>query len=157
MEAFLFSPQVRVLGVVVVAMLLGGLIGLEREAAQRPAGLRTHMLVTGAACLFVLLGASLVDHFNIGDRGEVLRSDPIRLLEAVITGVSFLGAGTIIRGGKDQGVVGLTTAASILLAAGVGVAVALSQIVLALGVTGLALIALRGLRLVEKRMNTKLG
>jgi putative Mg2+ transporter-C (MgtC) family protein len=136
------SGQWITLGRVLLAMLLGGLLGFERELASKPAGLRTHMLVAGAAALLVSLGDVVVTGFAHGMPGNVVRSDPIRIIEAVIAGVSFLGAGTIMRrGGHD--VEGLTTAASILLASGVGLAVALSQVVLAAGVTVLGLVTLR--------------
>lgn len=156
MDFFAYSTiQLKVLGYVVLAMFLGALIGIERETARRPAGLRTHTLVAGAAALFVLMGDVLVSQFDLALRNDILRSDPIRIIEAVITGVSFLGAGTIIRGGADSKVLGLTTAASILLSAAVGIAVALSQMVLAVGVTLLVLVTLRGFRLAEQWLGLK--
>jgi putative Mg2+ transporter-C (MgtC) family protein len=146
--------QMSILGSVTLALLLGALIGFDRELADRPAGLRTHMLVAGAAALFVSLGDVLVTHFDLAIHADILRTDPIRLIEAVITGISFLGAGTIIRQESSQKVEGLTTAASILVAAGVGVCVALSQFILAVGVTGLVLFVLRVLHILEKRLGT---
>ena len=143
--------QMKILAQLAVAMVLGGLIGLDRQLADRPAGLRTHILVAGAATLFVALGDILIIHVNSEIHSDVIRSDPIRLIGAVITGISFLGAGTIIRGQSEGKVQGLTTAASILLAAGIGVCVALSQFILALGMTGLVLLILRGLHVVETR------
>jgi putative Mg2+ transporter-C (MgtC) family protein len=137
------------LGTVIIAMVLGAAIGLERELADKPAGLRTHMLVTAASALLVGLGDAMVRHFDSYHSTELLTSDPIRIIEAVITGVSFLGAGTIFRRGHTY-VEGLTTAASLLLAAAVGVAVALSQIVLAIGVTALILVTLRGIGRMEQ-------
>ena len=142
--------EFQILAYVAVAMLLGALIGLEREFKDKPAGLRTHMLVAGAAALLLSLGDVVTSHFQLELGGQVVQADPIRIMEAVITGVSFLGAGTIIRSSAGGGVEGLTTAASILVAAAVGVCVALSQIVLALGVTVLVLITLRGLGFAEK-------
>ena len=134
--------QLWVLGYVAMAMLLGALIGLDREVAGKPAGLRTHMLVAGAAALFVILGNLMVQQFDAELGGQVVRSDPIRIIEAVITGVSFLGAGTIIHHGHGQPVEGLTTAASLLLATAVGVTVALSHLLLACGITVLILVTL---------------
>lgn len=142
--------QFQILLAVGAAMFLGALVGLERELADKPAGLRTHILVAAAASLLVSLGDVLVRHFDLGLSREILRSDPIRIIEAVITGVSFLGAGTIIRGQGEDRVAGLTTAASILLVAAIGVCVALSQYALAVGVTLLALLVLRGLGVCEK-------
>ena len=130
-----------------IAMALGSLIGFERERMERPAGLRTHMLVAGAAALFVSLGDVLTRDFSIELNQGAVRTDPIRVIEAIVTGVSFLGAGTIIR---DSGQIhGLTTAASLLFSAAIGLSVALGQFVLAVGLAGLALLTLRGLRRLE--------
>jgi putative Mg2+ transporter-C (MgtC) family protein len=125
--------EFQILAYVAVAMLLGALIGLEREFKDKPAGLRTHMLVAGAAALLLSLGDVVTSHFQLELGGQVVQADPIRIMEAVITGVSFLGAGTIIRSRAGGQVEGLTTAASILVAAAVGVCVALSQIVFGAG------------------------
>jgi putative Mg2+ transporter-C (MgtC) family protein len=140
--------QFQVLAYVALAMLLGAAIGIDREIADKPAGLRTHMLVAGAAALLVSLGNIMVQHFDKNLPSNFLQSDPVRIIEAVITGVSFLGAGTIIRRGSSQ-VAGLTTAASILFAAAVGICVALSQILLALGSTILVLATLRGVYYIQ--------
>jgi putative Mg2+ transporter-C (MgtC) family protein len=145
--------QLWIMGYVALAMLMGALIGLERELAGKPAGLRTHMLVAGATTLFVVLGDMLVQRFEAELGEQVIRSDPMRLIGAVITGVSFLGAGTIIRHGPNQPVEGLTTAASMLFATAVGVTVALSQLLLALGVTLLVLVVLRALTPLERWFN----
>jgi len=145
------QPQLQMLAYVTLAMFLGGLVGLDREVARKPAGLRTHMLVSGAAALLVLLGHVMVKNYDT-KLASLLTSDPIRIIEAVITGVSFLGAGTIIRNHRDGGQVeGLTTAASLLLAAAIGISVALAQFVVALGLTILILIVLRLLGYVENR------
>jgi putative Mg2+ transporter-C (MgtC) family protein len=147
---FIELNQVQVLAYVALAMLLGAMIGLERELADKPAGLRTHMLVAGAAALLVTLSDLMVQGFGVGLGSQLVRADPIRIIEAVITGVSFLGAGTIIRSRSGRQVEGLTTAASILLAAALGICVALSQVALAVGVTLLALITLRGVNVLER-------
>jgi putative Mg2+ transporter-C (MgtC) family protein len=147
-----YGTEFQILGHVAVAMLLGALMGLEREFKEKPAGLRTHMLVAGAAALLVSLGDTVVNHVRLELGGQVVQSDPVRIMEAVITGVSFLGAGTIIRSRARHQVEGLTTAASLLLAAAVGICVALEQIVVGLGVTVLVLITLRGLGLVENAL-----
>jgi putative Mg2+ transporter-C (MgtC) family protein len=150
------SLQLQIIGEVALAMLLGGLIGLEREAANRPAGFRTHMLVAGAAALFVGLGDVLVAHFSTSKLAPlIIRSDPNRIIGAIVTGISFLGAGTIFRRHQSEHIEGLTTAASILLASAVGISIALRQMVLALGVTALVLFVLRGLRFIEKWLGSK--
>lgn len=146
--------QFEIIGEVALAMLLGGVIGFERELADKPAGFRTQMLVAGAAALLVGLGDALLLRFLIEGKTNVT-ADPIRIVEAIVTGISFLGAGTIFRRDASEQVQGLTTAASILLCAAVGISVALRQFVLAIGVTVLALIVLRGLTGVEKRLARK--
>jgi len=113
--------EFQILAHVGLAMVLGAAIGLEREIKDKPAGLRTHMLVAGAAALFVALSDVVVRHFSTGLGGQLLRADPVRVIEAVVTGVSFLGAGTIIRRSAKREVEGLTTAASILFSAAMGV------------------------------------
>jgi len=130
-------------------MLLGTIIGFDREWAQKPAGLRTHMLVAGASALLVGPTSVVIKDVQLELGDTLLRADPIRIIEAVITGVSFLGAGIIITRGQKGEVEGLTTAASILMAAAVGISVALWQLVLAMGVTLIALVTLRGVPLVE--------
>jgi len=138
-----------------LAFVLGGLIGLEREASNKPAGFRTHMLVAGAVALLVNLGHPLLAQYGSGAAGGFLRADPLRLFEAIITGIAFLGAGTIIRRTEDGGVEGLTTASSILMAGVIGICVALHQFVLALAGTTLTLVSLRLMRLVERHLGYK--
>jgi putative Mg2+ transporter-C (MgtC) family protein len=146
-----WTPQLQVLGEVVVAMVLGALVGFEREMAEKPAGLRTHMLVAGSAALLVGLVNTIVVKMGSWPNAAFLRADPIRVIEAVVTAVGFLGAGTILRRSDGDHVQGLTTAASILLAAAVGISVALQQFVMAIGVTLLALITLRLVGWLEDR------
>lgn len=150
-----YQTQLEILASVLAALILGGLIGLEREDAQKPAGLRTHMLVAAAAALIVDLGDVMIAHFNQQTLGNLVQADPLRLIEAVATGVSFLGAGTILRHRRGGGVEGLTTAASVLFTASLGVSVALSQYLVAVGATALALITLRLIRLFEGFLNLK--
>jgi putative Mg2+ transporter-C (MgtC) family protein len=141
-----YYPQLQILAYVAVAMVLGAVLGLDREIAHKPAGLRTHMMVAGAATILVALGELLVAHFEAESGHTMIQSDPLRIIEAVITGVSFLGAGTIIRHSSTDHVEGLTTAASLLFAAAVGVTVAVGQVVLGTGITLLALLTLRGVQ-----------
>jgi putative Mg2+ transporter-C (MgtC) family protein len=136
-------PQLRLLLYIGLALLLGGVIGWEREEAEKPAGLRTHMLVCAAAALLVGLGEILTEEFRRDIFGDLVRTDPTRLLEAIITGVSFLGAGTIIRQRGRGSVAGLTTAASLLMTSGIGAAIALHQFVLAAGATVATFVTLR--------------
>ncbi len=98
-----------------VAALLGGLIGLEREAAKRAAGLRPHTLVSLGSALIMMTSIHLFEIYS--GRADV---DPTRLAAQVVSGIGFLGAGTIIRSGNN--VRGLTTAASLWVVAAVGMA-----------------------------------
>lgn len=147
---FEFDPsEIKVLVHVIIAMLLGAVVGLDRELRDKPAGLRTNMFVAGSAALLVWLGRLVVPWYGLDEMA--LGSDPLRIIGAIITGVSFLGAGSIIRGGSDK-VHGLTTAATLLFVASVGICVALSKIVLAIGVTLIALLTLRGVGFVERAL-----
>jgi putative Mg2+ transporter-C (MgtC) family protein len=137
--------QLTLLATVAFAMLLGGFIGYEREIRQRPAGMRTHMLISGAAALLLGLGDLLAEHFSDETYSHLLRADPIRIIGAVVTAVAFIGAGTIIQHSRHDSVIGLTTAASLLLAASIGIAVGLRQYILSIGVTLLALVVLHWL------------
>lgn len=137
-------------GKVIFAMFLGGLMGLERELANKPAGLRTHMLVAGASSLLVLLGDVMISNYSGGAVVEAIQADPIRIMEAIITGISFLGAGTIIFRSTEETVEGLTTAASILFAAAIGITVALQRYVLAAILTVIAIVILFGLGYIER-------
>ena len=134
--------QLEILGQTALAMLLGAFIGLDREFARKPAGLRTHMLVAGAAALIVNLAGVAALHFEDLIGTTYLSADPIRIFVAVITGISFLGAGTIIRQAQETRIEGLTTASALLFSAVIGMAVALAQYVLAIGATGLAIATL---------------
>ncbi|SDX07443.1 MgtC/SapB family protein [Nitrosomonas communis] len=137
--------QLTLLATVAFAMLLGGCIGFEREISQRPAGMRTHMLIGGAAALLLGIGDLLAEHFSEETYSQLIRADPIRIIGAVVTAVAFIGAGTIIQHARHNSVLGLTTAASLLLTASIGIAVGLRQYILAIGVTFLALVVLHWL------------
>ena len=129
---------------VVGAAVLAGALGWERDLRRRPAGMRTHMLVGSSACLFVILGEMFI--FKFAGAAEAMRFDPLRVIEAVVAGVSFLGAGTIFVSHGRHRVQGLTTAASLLAATGIGMAVALERYVLAGSFTVVLLLVLAALR-----------
>lgn len=147
-----WPQQLSVLLTTAYAMVLGGLIGWERELKDRPAGFRTHMLVAGAAAMLVGLGDLLAVHFSAEDYRELVRVDPIRLIEAVVAAVGFLGAGAIFRRSSGNSVSGLTTAASLLMVAAIGIAAGVGSHVLALGATVLTLAVLLLLSWLERRM-----
>lgn len=117
--------------------------------------MRAHVLVAGAAALLVSIGDVVVRHFGVGLGSELLRSDPVRIVGAIITGVSFLGAGTLIRHSSRGHIEGLSTATWILFTAALGIAVALSQMVLAVGATILVLLTLRGVLFAERRLQAR--
>jgi putative Mg2+ transporter-C (MgtC) family protein len=147
--------QLRMLLDVALAMALGSVIGLERELARKSAGLRTHMLVAGAAAMLVEGARGLLEQFVITGASPLVRFDPIPVITAVVTAVGFLGAGTIIRQPQGEHVEGLTTAASMLFAATVGTAASLRLYALAVGATLLALVTLRGIRWIEEKLKTR--
>lgn len=120
------------------AAFLSGALGWERQLADKPAGFRTHMIVGATSALYALLGQSAG---TAADAGELVRTDPIRTIQAVATGIGFLGAGIIFRDGSR--VTGLTTAASVWAAASIGIAAAWGEWALALMGTAITLLALR--------------
>lgn len=144
------STQLIFLGKIAIASILGGVVGIEREFAEKPAGFRTHMLVCAASAFFVLLAGLTVSSF---EQQSLVTIDPIRLIEAVIVGISFLGAGTILKNTREGSVEGLTTSASILLVAAIGIAVALDAFILAVGVTLLNLIINWGISFIANRFS----
>ncbi len=150
-----FDPQWAIILKVGYSIVLGGLIGMEREWASKPAGFRTHMLVAGVSTLFVLLGDIMIRQFANTSFVETIQTDPIRIMEAIITGISFLGAGTIILKDQESTVEGLTTAASILFVSGIGMAVALNLITMAAILTILVLTILFGFGFLQNWLEGK--
>lgn len=136
------APWQTVLLRLFAAALLGGAIGWEREVHTKPAGLRTNMMVALGACLFTLLAFEIVAEAALD--GDHVRADPVRIIEAVTSGVAFLAAGSIFT--AHDKVRGLTTGAGLWLAGAVGVACGLGQISLAAIATVAALIILWALR-----------
>jgi putative Mg2+ transporter-C (MgtC) family protein len=130
------------------AVLLGGLIGLEREMATEPAGLRTHLLVSLGAALFSMAGLAIGGDGPLGSHG-----DSGRIAAQVVTGIGFLGAGAILQRGLT--VRGLTTAASLWVTAAVGLAVGLGQSIPAMATAAVAVAALRLLKPLERRLSPK--
>lgn len=129
----------------VLSLILSGLIGLERQMHRRTAGLRTHILVSLGSCLIMLTSLYIFAIY----KNEV-PLDPARIAAGVITGIGFLGAGTIIR--EREGVKGLTTAASLWVVAGIGLATGCGFYKAALFTTILALLTLFFLKYIERIM-----
>ena len=138
-------PQVDVVTRLLVVTLLAGLVGYERERHGRAAGLRTHLLVGVGSCLMMLTAIDMMDRFA----GRV-QIDPTRMASQVISGIGFLGAGTILR--FRASIRGLTTAASIWTVAGIGLAVGAGFLFGAVATTVIVLIALFGFGAIERRM-----
>jgi putative Mg2+ transporter-C (MgtC) family protein len=124
-----------------MAVLLGGVIGLEREWKGRPAGLRTNILICMAAVLFA-------------EVSQRVGGDPGRIAAQVLTGVGFLGAGTILQT-RDGGVTGLTTAATIWMVTAIGLALGFHHLRDAVFATVLVMLVLAGLDPLEKFIDRK--
>jgi len=125
-----------------LSVVLSGLIGLERQIHRRTAGLRTHILVCLGSCLIMLTSLYVFDIYK-----DKTTLDPARIASGVITGIGFLGAGTIMR--ARQGVIGLTTAASLWIVAGIGLSVGCGFYKAALTTALLTLVVLLFLRYAE--------
>lgn len=111
------------------AILLGAIIGFEREAKNRPAGLKTHIMVSLAAACFAVVAIESIHIRGFGN--EIVRVDPLRVIEAVTAGVAFLAAGTIVLSrGEIQGI---TTGTSLWLAGAIGVSLGFGQWLIAFG------------------------
>jgi len=133
-----------------LSTLLGAVIGWERFVDHKPAGLRTHTLVCVGSAAFIVA----TQHALAVTGGNA--SDVTRTIQGLITGIGFLGAGTILQT-RDGSVRGLTTAATIWLVAGIGITVAVGEPVLAVALTGIAIVVLRGFRWVEEAWDRRHG
>src|SRR3954465_13147752 len=128
------------------AALLGGVIGLERQWKGHWAGLRTHMMVTIGAAIFVIAGTTAGGHGSDG---------PSRVIQGVAAGIGFLGAGTILKLNEKMEIKGLTTASSIWLAAALGIAAGLAEYALATAAAAISLCGLGFLPPVEKYLEKR--
>lgn len=142
--------DLALLGRLLLASLLGGVIGLEREIHGRPAGFRTHLLVSLGSCLFCITSIEFYRIFGDFSRARPIGVDPGRIAAQVVTGIGFLGAGAIIR--DKAAVRGLTTAACLWVAAALGVACGAGLSYLAVCVTLIAILNLLFLKMVEKKL-----
>lgn len=132
-----------------VATMLGAVIGVERELAGQPAGLRTHALVALGSALFTIVGLA----FALPN-GATLSTDTARVAAALVAGIGFLGAGAVVR--SERGVAGLTTAATLWATAAVGFAAGVGFYLLAAGSVGLMLLVLRGLNFAKDWLHGKM-
>ena len=137
---------------IVIATVLSAVVGFDRQRGNKPAGMRTHMLVGLGAAVFVVLGELMPAYFAAETlQQDEMQYDPIRILEAVVGGVAFLGAGTIFFARGENVVKGLTTAASLWATAAMSMAVALGHYILAIGTTVLIVFILQVVYLLEQR------
>ena len=127
----------------ILAILLGGVIGLERQSAQKPAGLRTNILVCLGTTIFILITLMAFEEYP---QSPV---DITRIAAGIITGIGFLGAGTILR--TETGIQGLTSADTIWLVCGIGMAIGMGYYALALVGAFLGFAVLRLLPLLETK------
>lgn len=149
--------QIEIFGEVVLALVLGGIIGLERDLAGKPAGLRTHMLICGVSAFLVGTGNAFLLDFKSAGLEELIKADPFRIMGAVVTGLSFIGAGTIIHNKQEDRIEGLTTAASLLFVSALGMGIALKQIYLSIAITFLVLFINKFLVIFEEWIKNKVN
>ena len=135
----------------ILATILGGAIGLEREISGKPAGLRTNILICIGAALFTQLSIDLAK-IGFSPDGHPY-GDTTRIAAQIVSGIGFLGAGAILHG--QGAIVGLTTAATIWVVAAVGAAIGAGAYIDACGSTVLIMLVLVGLRPVERRLTLK--
>lgn len=145
---FLPGDFLMMSGRLLMAAVLSGIIGIEREVKNQPAGLRTHLLVGTGACLMMILSVTGFDTYLNNTSGP-LQFDPSRIPSYVISGIGFLGAGTIIV--NKGSVKGLTTAASIWVAAALGLVIGIGMYYVAILSTLIVLGTLVVLGKVEKK------
>jgi putative Mg2+ transporter-C (MgtC) family protein len=137
------------------ALLLGGLIGLEREISHQPAGLRTHIAVAVGAALFGVISVHGFDLYAQDRLGSNYQIDVTRVASQVVVGIGFLGGGTILKHGAS--IRGLTTAASLWVTAAVGLAAGVGSLMAATITTGALLLSLVGLRAPRERVRRRLA
>lgn len=139
-----FPSQAELVLRIVVAAVLGGVIGMERELSDHPAGLRTHIALALGAALFGVVSGYGFAGFDALRTDTNYQVDPTRVASTMVTGIGFLGGGAILKEGAK--VRGLTTAASLWVTAAIGLACALGQFLLAAATTLIVLLSLTVLR-----------
>lgn len=144
---WLFNPQIQIIFQLILATILGGMVGLEREYKKREAGLRTYALVSLGSAFFMIIALEIFQDFS-GTPGASL--DLLRVIQAVAIGIGFIGAGLIIH--RQFHIEGLTTAAGLWIAASIGVAVGVKLYFPAVFVALVAIGILAGLRLIEEKI-----
>jgi putative Mg2+ transporter-C (MgtC) family protein len=148
MSAILDSFQIALFAKLAMAVLLGGGIGLEREISGKPSGLRTNILICVGAALFMHLSIA-VGEIGFAHDGHPY-GDVTRIAAQIVTGVGFIGAGTIMQARGT--IIGLTSAATIWVVAAIGTAIGAGFYVEALGTTAMVMIVLGGMGWLEQRV-----
>lgn len=133
----------------IIVILLAGILGWERETSGKAAGFRTHILIGVGTVLFVAIGEIFVQNYR--QFNESMRFDPIRIVEAVVTGISFIGAGLVFVSRRKGVVKNLTTATSVWTTSAIGMAVGLGRYFLAIVSTILIFSVLRFLNFWESK------
>ncbi|HDR0672941.1 TPA: MgtC/SapB family protein [Pasteurella multocida] len=151
-DAFLASTHFAILAKMAMAMLLGGIIGLERELKRKAVGVKTCVIIAVTTCVLTIVSIQAAEHY--AQVSENIRTDPMRLAAQVISGIGFLGAGVILRKSNDA-ISGLTTAAIIWAAAGIGIASGAGFFFDAIIATVMILIAVRLSPLVQSLVRRK--
>jgi putative Mg2+ transporter-C (MgtC) family protein len=146
-QTLTFGAQMENFLRMALAIVLGGLIGLEREHRSRPAGLRTMIMVCLGATIIMIVSAELPSQFYSGPGNTVIRVAPGRIAAGIVTGIGFLGAGVVLKLGDI--VRGVTTAACIWFVAALGIAIGEGHYVLSVSATLLALLVLWAFHYVE--------
>ena len=138
----LYDLNLYIIGKLILAVVLGGLVGLERELSHKPAGLRTNILICLGAALFTIISTETVRAFGQGD--------PARIAAQIIPGIGFIGAGVVIR--ERGAIIGITSAATIFMVASIGMAVGSGLIATSIFAALLLLACLVVLGNVEQRL-----
>jgi len=146
-DTILGSYELAILVKLLLAAFCAGLVGLEREKHGRPAGLRTHLLVALGACLMMIISEAFSIKYAAAGADSALRIDPARTAAQIISGIGFLGAGVILKEGIS--IRGLTTAASLWMVAGLGMAFGMGLFLPAVMGTVIALVSLIYLKKLE--------
>lgn len=137
---------------VILAAFLTAFVGYEREKFKKPAGVKTNMIMGSISCYFVANSTHLIDWVSQNEEKVALSTDPLRLIQAIVIGVSFIGAGTILKSERKNTVLYLTTAATLLYSAGIGISVAIQQYVISIGLTLLIITVNWIVNKLEKKM-----
>lgn len=152
LTALLGSYHLVILGKMFLALVLGSIIGLERELKHKPVGIKTCAIIAITTCVLTIVSIQAAEHY--AQVSENIRTDPMRLAAQVISGIGFLGAGVILHK-KNDAISGLTTAAIIWAAAGIGIATGAGFIFDALIATAMILIAIRFSPMVQRLVRRK--